>query len=255
MIEEICFKLKEKRKELGYSIEEVVERIKLHPSAIHDIESANLHNVSPVYMKGFIRLYASFLGVNAEEALLEISPKQNQVKENKRQGILQRNSYSKVIKTVFVSFIGIIVIWSFFSFLGLVFRKVFRHGSRRITAQSKVSKLPVVPSRELEKVVKESKDDPVFDSSLQQGEDIMVSLSTKRDVFIRVKVDGRLLFDSVLKEGAVETWQAKNEMEFAINDGSAVYIEVNGKPISPLTALRKPIKRLTINHSGIKVDK
>jgi hypothetical protein len=44
-------------------------------------------------------------------------------------------------------------------------------------------------------------------------------------------------------------------MELKISDGSAVYIEVNGKAIPELTSRRRPIKTLTITHSGISVEK
>jgi len=60
MIKELCEKLKQKRRDLGYSIEYVVERTKLHPSMIRDIEEGNLINENPVYVKGFIKIYAAF---------------------------------------------------------------------------------------------------------------------------------------------------------------------------------------------------
>lgn len=48
MIESLCKKIKEKRRELGYSIEEVVKKTKLHPSVIKDIENCNLDKITPV---------------------------------------------------------------------------------------------------------------------------------------------------------------------------------------------------------------
>ncbi|MCK5393631.1 MAG: helix-turn-helix domain-containing protein, partial [Candidatus Omnitrophica bacterium] len=41
MIEELCHKLKNKRKELGYSIEHIVNKTKLSPSVIKNIEEVN----------------------------------------------------------------------------------------------------------------------------------------------------------------------------------------------------------------------
>jgi len=59
MIKELCNRLKEKRKELGYSIEYVVEKTKLHPLMIKDIEEGNLGNENPAYIRGFIKIYAA----------------------------------------------------------------------------------------------------------------------------------------------------------------------------------------------------
>jgi len=68
-------------------------------------------------------------------------------------------------------------------------------------------------------------------------------------------VDGKLLFDGQLAEGAIETWRGDKEIEMKIRDGSAIALEVNGKDIPTLTSLRKPIKSLKITPSGIVIDK
>ena len=73
MIKEVCNRLKEKRSELGYSIEYTVEKTKLYPSVIRDIEQGNLSNISSVYLKGFMKIYASFLGVDLGTALEEVN--------------------------------------------------------------------------------------------------------------------------------------------------------------------------------------
>jgi hypothetical protein len=84
---------------------------------------------------------------------------------------------------------------------------------------------------------------------------ITVSLTAKRTCHVRVRVDGRILLEGTLEKGKVETWKAEKELELKINDGSAVYLEVNGKPIPALTTSHKAIKSLKINSSGISVVK
>ena len=84
MIHEICNKLREKRKELGYSLEHTVEKTKLHPSMIRDIESGNLSNINPIYLKGFLKIYAAFLGVDATKALEEISTQPQLSKKHRK---------------------------------------------------------------------------------------------------------------------------------------------------------------------------
>ncbi len=72
-IEELCAKLQQKRNELGLTLEEVVEKTKLYPSVIRDIEACNLGNINKAYLKGYIKIYASFLSVDVEDALGKIS--------------------------------------------------------------------------------------------------------------------------------------------------------------------------------------
>ncbi len=91
--------------------------------------------------------------------------------------------------------------------------------------------------------------------AIAQGKDITVSLTAKKKCFIRVVVDGKLLFEGALSQGAVESWKGTKKIEFKISDGSAVYLEVNGKPLPSLTSIRKSIKSLVITPSGISVDK
>jgi len=69
---EISFRLKEKRKELGLRVEEVVEKTKLHPSVIHDIEEDNFSNISTAYLRGFVRIYARFLNVDLESFIKDL---------------------------------------------------------------------------------------------------------------------------------------------------------------------------------------
>jgi len=72
MMQDIGPKLKAKREQLGYHIEEIVEKTKIHPSAIHDIEENNFANISPAYLRGFIRLYAKFLNVDVDMDLRDV---------------------------------------------------------------------------------------------------------------------------------------------------------------------------------------
>jgi cytoskeleton protein RodZ len=84
MNEEVSSKLKARRQELGYSVEEVVEKTKLYPSVIRDLEEGNLSNINSAYLKGFIRIYASFLGLNAAELTNNISVQYTGPKEEKK---------------------------------------------------------------------------------------------------------------------------------------------------------------------------
>jgi len=56
MIEDLCKELKDKRENLGYDLEDIVENTKLHPSVIKAIENCRLSEISPVYLKGFITI-------------------------------------------------------------------------------------------------------------------------------------------------------------------------------------------------------
>ena len=248
MIKEVCNRLKEKRSELGYSIEYTVEKTKLYPSVIRDIEQGNLSNISSVYLKGFMKIYASFLGVDLGTALEEVNSlprtRKKIVKVKKLDtpspindivGILKRIPAEAKKKIIFV-FIGAIVVLSIF-FIGRgIVRKIsgiFKRNPKevKVAGNSKV----------------------IASSETTQG--VEASLTIKKKCFLRVTADGKILFEGILNKGMVETWKADKLIELRLSDGSAVSLEVNGKIIPTLASIHKPIKSIKITPSGISVDK
>lgn len=247
MLKEICNKLKEKRKELGYSIEYVVEKTKVYPSMIKDIEEGNLASVSPMYVKGFIKIYASFLGVDVGDSLEEVSHPNLRAKTKSRAKKINSGVVFKKIGEVFkrispevrkkISIIaaGIILLWAFFSFSSFIIKKIIN------IFRAPVKKVQVVE----EKIA----------PSTFEDEEVVASVTAKKNCFLKVVVDGNLLFKGILVKGTKETWQGDKEIELEIRDSSAILLEVNGRDIPTLTALPKPIKSLKITPLGIVVDK
>jgi len=251
MIKELCSKLKEKRNELGYSIEYVVEKTKLYPSMIRDIEEGNFVNKSPIYIRGFIKIYAAFLKVDIGSSLEEIGASEPMVRKREAKirkidgsvifdrigGIIKQIS-PEVRKKIILVLAGIVLLWGFFAFSSFVVRSI----SKIFTAGPK-------STQEVQKEEEEAA------TGISEVEGVEATLTAKKSCFLKVIVDGKLLFEGVLRKGARETWKADKEIELKIRDGSAITLEVNGRPIPTLTSLRKPIKSLKITPSGIVVDK
>jgi len=247
-IEELCVKLQQKRNDLGLTLEEVVEKTKLYPSVIRDIESGNLGNISKAYLKGYIKIYASFLGVNIEDALDKINLNQQNVPQKplikKEEPSISGDAPKIKLKPIPPQVKKII-----FYLVALVFIIWIATGVIRFVTKS-LSRPAKKPAKRTEQ--KQVKLPPV---SKKIQNEVNVSLTAKRDCFIRAKVDGKVLFEGVLKKGMSENWKGNREVEFKIADGSAVYLEVNGKSLPSLTSSSKSIKSLKINSSGISVVK
>lgn len=247
-IEELCTKLQQKRNALGLTLEEAVEKTKLYPSVIRDIESCNLGNISKAYLKGYIKIYASFLGVNTEDALDKIGLNQQNIPQKpliKKDEPAQDKPTPRiklqpippqVKKIIFYVAALIFILWiaaGIIRFVSKNFALSKKKPAKRI--EQKVIKLPPV--------------------SKKVQNEVNAALTAKRDCFIRTKVDGKVLFEGVLKKGMSESWKGNREIEFRISDGSAVYLEVNGKSLPSLTSSHKSIKSLKVNSSGISVVK
>ena len=73
-MKEIGEKLKNTREEIGISIDEAAEDLKLRPSQIENIESGNLEAFKDVfYLKYFIRDYSKYLGLDYEKMVDEFN--------------------------------------------------------------------------------------------------------------------------------------------------------------------------------------
>lgn len=228
---ELCAKLKERRKELGYSIEEVVDKTKLYPSVIRDLEEGNLKNLSPAYLKGFIKIYASFLGINVDDLIIEEKKPFLKPKENKKRIDFFR--FLKIFKK-FKKIIFFILILLILFILILKIPKIFKGVKKDKTIDYK---------EELKSI------------EIKKDQKINVAVIAKKNCYLKVKIDGKIFFDGLLKEKTKETWTADKEIEMSISDGSRVYIEVNGKLLPQITSVPKRIKSLKINETGIYVDK
>ncbi|MDD3296418.1 MAG: DUF4115 domain-containing protein [Candidatus Omnitrophica bacterium] len=249
MIQEVCRKLKEKRRELGYSLEYTVEKTKLHPSMIKDIEDCNLSKINTTYLKGFIKIYAAFLGVGLGSSLEEIAPadKLSGKKPFRKERKVSSGGVSKKVTGVLKSISpqvrkNILLILAVFFLLWIV----FNIGKFIVSKVSGIFKPH--PSTVEEK-------SPPQDIPIASSNDLTLSLTAKKKCFAKVTVDGKIFFEGILDKGAVESWKGSKKIELKVSDGSAIYAEVNGKAIPALTSMRKPIKSLKITPSGITVDK
>lgn len=58
--------LKEKRKELGLSLDDVVKALRIKQQSLKDIESGQ-YDKDDIYTLGYIRLYSKYVGINIDE--------------------------------------------------------------------------------------------------------------------------------------------------------------------------------------------
>ncbi len=243
MIEDLCRRLKEKRGKLGYSLEKVVENTKLHPSVIKAIENCRLNEISPIYLKGFIKIYASFLKVDIGDdfKLLNYTKASDGIVRPNSRHYKHKVSFIKplilrirrnivFVVVLLISFVVIIVLVS--SIIHLIKHKTL----------SPVNNKKVVEAVSVSHIS-------------YKGKGVVVSIKAKRDCFIRTKRDGKIVFEGSLGKGVVESWQASRQLEFSINDGSSVIVEVNGRVLPSLSKIHKPIKNLKITPKNISIVK
>ena len=58
-------RLKKLRLEKGISLEEIQKKTKIHPNILRAIEGDAITDLSPIYLKSFLKIYCKFLGVDS----------------------------------------------------------------------------------------------------------------------------------------------------------------------------------------------
>ncbi|MBN2483125.1 MAG: DUF4115 domain-containing protein [Candidatus Omnitrophica bacterium] len=276
--EEFIDRLKTKRRQSGLNLEEVVDKTKIPPSAIKRLESGRWEEMNPLYLKGFLKIYCAFLKEDLDEELLKerrpYVPDTPMVKaiqrtRPQRQFSLPKLSIPKIkipsipphlIRIIISVLLTLALVWAGIWVLKSATRFIVSHiRSRkppRIITHSPVVPVPAPVATPVAAVPAEKpKEVPAQVPPPVKKEELSVTLTAKRDCFVKVKREGTVIFEGILRKGAVENWQAKKELEFKLSDGTAIDVEVNGQILPALTKIKKPIKSLKITPTGIFVDK
>jgi len=270
-------KLKKIRLEKGISLEEVQKKTRIHLNILKAIEGQSLTNLSPIYLKGFLKIYCKFLGVDPAEYITDYRESSYKVSEkaaSKAEKTVQVKEEKKVFKApaiklpslrltkkainVLVFLVIIMLLWV------LLFNFVkFLHSRKSNPRKTRIALLS--ERKEAKKAVKAEQMKPVVPAlKTQAGEvvapkevitGIRLGIRTNENCWISLKVDGKLVFQRVLEKGRFESWQAKNKIELSLGNAGAVELEVNGQVFSNLGRRKQSLKNILITKEGLKIGK
>lgn len=259
-IETSGVRLKKIRQERGLTLEDIQKKTKIHLNVLRAVEGDNLSNLSPVYLKGFIKIYCNYLGLDPKEYIGESS----QSYKPDLNAIVGRDiGERKEIKPSFINDVSIkpgainppvsfkkIIIFTvlavIFIFLAVNLIK-FITATRRNSSQRAKIILPGLASK------KSSSTQIKMHKEITQG--FMLGLSSRARSWISVKVDGKVVFRGVLQRGRSETWSAKEKIELSLGDAGAVELQVNDQRFSNLGRRGQPLKNIVINKDGLKISR
>lgn len=249
-------RLKKIRLEKGLSLEEVQKKTKIHLNILKSIEEDNLINLSPIYIKGFLKIYSKFLGQDSRDFIPDY--KEAKTKVEFRPKIDKKStSFFKNVKVILGNFKPGIKIKTVVIVLSIVIAatglfnlaKMITLKTRRQAAK-KESLTVFIPAEK-----KEMKPESTKVSKTQIPTVIRLGIRVKDNCFIRLKTDGRLVFQGILKKGRFESWQAKEKIEFSLSNAGVVELEVNGKLISKLGRKGQALKNVLVTKEGLSIGR
>ena len=231
--------LKKIRLEKGLSLEEAQKQTKVHLNILRAIEEDSLVGMNPVYIRGFLKIYCKFLGVDPNEYSHVPSPKAGPqiAQAPKKAPITLPRLKIKPILITLVFILSAVIL--------------FKLGSLAVTGISSKMKAkkpsPVIALKKEKAAPAAVKQKTVTHTAAG----IRLVIRAREQCFVSLKSDGQVVFRGNMRKGLSQTWAGKDKMELSLGNAGVVDIEVNGKVISSLGRRGQAIKNILITKEGL----
>jgi cytoskeletal protein RodZ len=273
--------LRETRESKGISLEEASRSTHIHVHVLKKIEGDDFSSMGMVYAKGFLKIYAEFLGLDkgdiverfagAVPASQRTRAVQKVIIPGSTSPSVEKNPFSvvcshavSVIKKIDMKIVVIIVL-CVVVFLGFrtLLRAIGRRNAQKPTAaQVRVSekalavaekKSVVEPKKKAASAAPDKK--AVSAPAPLVAEKVVLVVRARAKTWLQVKVDGRVVFQSVLARGAAESWTAAKKIEMMIGNAGAVELELNGRILERIGRPGQTLKHVVVTRNGLTVNK
>ncbi len=258
--------LKKNREQRGVSLEEMAASTKINLSVLSYLEEDKFDKLpAPVFVKGFIKAYLVYLGINPKEAILFyelisgdsqkkpqiLSPMSVDNKENEQQ--------AEKIYNIRLSQKGLIIVISVAAalVLALMYFVIFPSSSDDMSDYRKRMLLRMAPQPVETKVttpqveapvetapLTETKPAPVVKAPEKKPEPVApvtpipdpqkIIIKAKQDVWVKAQIDGGKPFDFLLRSNNTKKLEAKKELKILLGDAAAVELEYQGEVMKDL---------------------
>ena len=258
-------RLKDARLKMGLSHDQVYTDLKIFPEVLRAFEDdAVSPHIGDVYIKGFLKKYADFLGFDGDQMTSEfLSSTWHQ--EDKEESLIdaatRTKSISPVRKNIFEKYTWLTTTLAIILIMGLILyagsRLVKEIKALASKGPVRVEGKPVAGRTARRKAESPRRLTPAVRAAKGAGvptKDLLVLKANTTDkVWLRVRSDGKTIFESTLDKGSSRIWEAKNELELWVGRGDALKLTLNDSYIgSPGSG---SIRSVIINHEGMKVRK
>lgn len=267
-------RLKKIRLQKGLSLDDVQKGTKIHLNILQSIEEDSFINVSPIYIKGFIKIYCKFLDVDFKEYLPDYkeSPRSVYLPEEKPRGPapsakevanlrLSSAGSSGKLKRIAGIILAVVLLVIFIFMVRLVFHRVgsliSKAGKKRPSSRVVQKRAPVsAPKRSFSIIpLPKPKEAEVSGAKAISGSGIRMGIHIKEDCFVELKIDGRLILKSILKKDTFESWVAKEKIELSLGNAGGVNLEVNGEALPSLGKRGFVLRNILITKEGVKIPR
>lgn len=273
--------LRETRESKGISLEEASRATHIHVNVLKKIEGDDFFSIGMVYAKGFLKIYAEFLGLDKGDIVERFAgavPVSQRTRGSQKVILpgttvpsAETNPFSAAwervaswiknidAKIVVIVVLCVVVFWGFRTLLRAIGR---RNAQKPVASQVRVSekalavaekKSVVEPKKKAASAAPDKK--AVSAPAPLVAEKVVLVVRARAKTWLQVKVDGRVVFQSVLARGAAESWTAAKKIEMMIGNAGAVELELNGRILERIGRPGQTLKHVVVTRNGLTVNK
>lgn len=256
--------LRDLRNEQGTTIDEVANQIFIRPALVAAIEKGDWESLpEPVFVQGFIRRYADYLGLDGQEVARQFEPTpvavlpdpvlassgnvEGVVKQQDKHGL---KVLSKAESTPSSSTLAppskaapkwnwILGLVGLAAVVGLIAWLTTRNTPQPSTAASD----PDVEASDESASVTDLPDNEAtseapgaIESPATSTDGLTFAVNLESDAWMRVTVDGEVAYEGTLPAGSEETWTGEDEITITAGNSGGVLFSFNGSEEQPLGA-------------------
>jgi len=231
-MESIGSRIKSAREAKGISIEQAQKDTRISSRILKAIEADMTQEMisGPVYVKSFIRKYATYLGLDGKSLAESYTGERPQFREQVAVLNDDKKPVKLPVKKIIYVAAAILVILIGIKLIAFAGSRTIAFFKSRPKAESKVAAAKTKP---VQKKTVEAATNPVL-PALAKGENLTLLLKTRADVYMKVKADGNVIYDGILKRGSSEKWDAKESFEISTSKAEALSVDLNGTSLGSL---------------------
>jgi transcriptional regulator with XRE-family HTH domain len=246
---------KEKRKEQGLSLEDAGRKSRIHFNVLRDIESGVFDRLGKPYVKGFLKKYAAFLGIDQKEVLKayenvsgslqgrEFSLAHDRTGDGDETIVSMRNDRTMLILA------GTLAVVLFILLAVLVGMMVSRFsGDKPLTPVQKAAEGRREKARPEEPPVEEESS---FFGRSRKTKDLRVTLRASGEVWVMVKDGDKTVFADTMKKGEEKTIDSAKEYMLWTGKAENLELDVNGRDLGNIA--RGVVKNIHITADRVTI--
>lgn len=226
-MEPIGPRLRSAREAKGISLEQAQKDTRISSRILAALEADKIDEIvsGPVYAKSFIKKYAGYLGLDGTVMADGFSGDRPEFKE--QISVLAKNTggarfpVKKVIAAVIT--VAAVVFAAKLAVIGVSKAAAFIKSRPKAVKKANAAPAAKPAAKQPQKAVQ-----------VPKGEKLELSIRTRADVYVKIKADGSVIFDGMLKKGTAEKWSASNSFELSTSKAEALSAELNGADIGVL---------------------